>query len=99
MARRRPSALVVFLFACALLGGAAGCKQGLGDRCEQNSDCSSGFCAGGMGAVSRGGNGVCSEINTGTGTGGSSGVDAAGGQGGSNADAADDAPADAAEAE
>ena len=31
--------------AIALSLSAAGCKQGLGDRCEVDADCSSGVCA------------------------------------------------------
>ena len=40
--------LVTALIATAiatLAAGAAGCKQGLGERCQQDSDCSSGVCS------------------------------------------------------
>ena len=36
--------LVSALFAL-LLPAAAGCKQGIGDRCQRNSDCASGICS------------------------------------------------------
>jgi hypothetical protein len=39
---------VTALFALAiapLAAGSAGCKQGLGERCQQDSDCSSGVCS------------------------------------------------------
>jgi hypothetical protein len=70
---------------------AVGCQQGVGDRCVQNSDCSSGFCS------TNGGNpqgGVCrSTSSAGTpdasqatggspGAGGEAGQGGAGGQGG-----------------
>lgn len=32
----------------ALALSAAGCRQGLGERCEVNDDCSSGICSGAM---------------------------------------------------
>jgi hypothetical protein len=32
-------------FVSLVLGAGAGCKQGLGERCEVNEDCSSGVCA------------------------------------------------------
>jgi hypothetical protein len=34
---------VIALFALVL--PAAGCKQGIGERCQQNSDCASGICS------------------------------------------------------
>ena len=34
------------LFAvAALVPGIAGCKQGIGERCQQDSDCASGICS------------------------------------------------------
>jgi hypothetical protein len=44
MRKKTPFALLT-VFAAALIAGAGGCKQDVGDRCEQNSDCSSGFCS------------------------------------------------------
>ncbi|HEX7838552.1 MAG TPA: hypothetical protein VF469_13850 [Kofleriaceae bacterium] len=35
----------IWIVIVALTLSAAGCKQGLGERCEVNSDCSSGVCA------------------------------------------------------
>jgi hypothetical protein len=64
-----PLALVLGLF---LVG--AGCKQGIGDRCEQDSDCSSGMCTS-MAVAPGGGTGRCVEIGTSiTGSGGSTGA-------------------------
>jgi hypothetical protein len=38
--------LVTALFAVvALVPGAAGCRQGIGERCQQDSDCASGICS------------------------------------------------------
>ena len=38
--------LVTALFAVGILvPGIAGCKQGIGERCQQNSDCASGICS------------------------------------------------------
>ena len=38
--------LVTALFAVlALVPGVSGCKQGIGDRCQQDSDCASGICS------------------------------------------------------
>jgi hypothetical protein len=37
--------LATALFVLALVPGAAGCKQGLGERCQQDSDCASGVCS------------------------------------------------------
>jgi hypothetical protein len=34
--------LAIALF---IVAGAAGCKQGLGERCQVNDDCSSGVCS------------------------------------------------------
>ena len=37
---------VTALFAAvALVAGVAGCKQGIGERCQQDSDCASGICS------------------------------------------------------
>jgi hypothetical protein len=37
---------VIALFALmALVSGAAGCKQGIGERCQQSGDCASGVCS------------------------------------------------------
>ena len=79
------------LLALVLVLAAAGCKQGIGDRCEQNSDCSSGMCTA-MGAAVGGGTGRCIEVGTSlTGAGGSGG----GGGGTAGQDgAAGDAQAD-----
>ena len=35
----------------AALAGAAGCKQGIGDRCQIGSDCDSGYCSVGTNPV------------------------------------------------
>jgi hypothetical protein len=37
--------LVTALFAAVSVIPGAGCKQGIGERCQQNSDCSSGICS------------------------------------------------------
>jgi len=71
-----------------------GCSQGEGDRCQIDSDCSSGL-------ICRGGpkNGVCRASTSNPGTGGSTGQDAAGPA--STSDAASDVlmvAADAADA-
>jgi hypothetical protein len=87
----RPS-LIGGLLLAAL--AAVGCKQGVGDRCEQNSDCSSGICNNGNGA---GSNGICADSTTGTGTGGSGGGAGAGGSGGTS-DGAAGSSGDAADA-
>ncbi len=63
---------------------AVGCKQANGDRCVQNSDCSSGIC---VGASVQGGHCAAStttETGTGgsTGTGGQTGTGGEAGQGG-----------------
>jgi hypothetical protein len=39
------------VFVVAALAGAAGCKQGLGDRCQIDSDCESGHCSMGTNPV------------------------------------------------
>ena len=36
---------VAALFAVVALVPVAGCKQGLGERCQQDSDCASGICS------------------------------------------------------
>ncbi len=94
--------LIVFLSSAFL---AIGCQQGIGDRCVQNSDCSSGIC---VGAGVQGGQCRATATLTGTGggtgSGGSAGEGGAGGeagqgggQGGSTSDAGHDAqsPTDA----
>ena len=82
------------LLASAL--GLFGCQQGLGGRCVQDSDCSSGHCSA-QGETAQGG--ICQAETTGTttgtggtvGTGGAAG--AAGGAGGmSGSDGSTDAP-------
>jgi len=96
----RSSTIVGLVAACAL--AVLGCKQGIGGRCEINSDCSSGFCQGSSGA---GPGGTCQDLNhpTTTGQGGSGGATendgSAGGAGGADAggaggtDAGEDTPA------
>ena len=37
--------LVTALFAVVSVVPGAGCKQGIGERCQQDSDCSSGICS------------------------------------------------------
>jgi hypothetical protein len=37
--------LVTALFAVVALAPVAGCKQGIGERCQQDSDCASGICS------------------------------------------------------
>jgi len=59
---------------------AVGCKQGNGDRCVQNSDCSSGIC---VGASVQGGH-CAANTTIETGTGGSN---ATGGQNGTGGEA------------
>jgi hypothetical protein len=80
----------------ALVLAAAGCKQGIGDRCEQPSDCASGMCTA-MTVMAGGGTGRCVEVGSSvTGAGGSTG---AGGTGAAGSDgAAGDAQADGSEA-
>jgi hypothetical protein len=52
--------------ALLMLAATAGCAQGVGDRCEVDSDCQSGLiCSGGMGAAAMGGMGTCQPINSG----------------------------------
>ncbi|HVY40219.1 MAG TPA: hypothetical protein VHM31_19905 [Polyangia bacterium] len=77
--------LIGFILSSAFL--AVGCKQGNGDRCVQNSDCSSGIC---VGASVQGGRCAANTtIETGTGgsngTGGQSGAGGEAGQGGGGA--------------
>jgi hypothetical protein len=74
----RPSLLAGVLLAA--LAAMAGCKQGVGDRCEQASDCASGICNGGTGA---GTDGICADStnSVGPGVGGSGGGGGAGGVG------------------
>ncbi len=77
--------LIVFLSSAFL---AIGCQQGIGDRCVQNSDCSSGIC---VGAGVQGGQ--CRATATlpgtggGTGSGGSTGEGGAGGEAGQGGEA------------
>ena len=69
--------LIVFLSSAFL---AVGCKQGLGDRCVQNSDCSTGIC---VGASVQGGHcAATSTVGTETGSGGSGAETGSGGSGG-----------------
>ena len=80
--------------ACALAGTlvlCAGCSQGEGDRCEIDSDCSSGLVCSPTGSPH---NGVCRPTSS-PGSGGSTGQDAAGPV--STPDAASDGPAVAAD--
>ena len=86
--------LIGFYLSSAFL--AVGCKQGNGDRCVQNSDCSSGIC---VGASVQGGHCAANTTND-TGTGGSTSSRAANpgrggqaGQGGGGAGAATRTPA------
>ncbi|MES1164380.1 MAG: hypothetical protein ABUR63_01375 [Verrucomicrobiota bacterium] len=78
--------LIGFYLSSAFL--AVGCKQANGDRCVQNSDCSSGIC---VGASVQGGHCAANTtIETGTGgstssTGGQNGTGGQGGQGGGEA--------------
>jgi hypothetical protein len=81
---------------------AAGCKQGLGDRCEQPSDCASGMCSS-MSVAAGGGTGRCIESGSTTGmgtggaggSGGTSGGDGAAGSDGAQSDAEADGMAEA----
>jgi hypothetical protein len=82
---------------------AASCSQGVGDRCVQNSDCSSGICSV-PGNVNGGtclpansttpGTGGTSAVGGQSGQGGEAGQGGAGGQGGMTTDAAQDASTD-----
>lgn len=93
------------LLALSLFG--AGCKQGIGDRCEVNSDCESNTCNLSLGDPL---NGICCDPNNlaacvQTGTGGtpgsiggntgSGGAAGTGGAGGAASDASTDGPGDA----
>lgn len=52
-------ALLAFELLLVIAVGAAGCKQGIDERCEQNSDCESGICSTnspGIGGICRGPN-------------------------------------------
>jgi hypothetical protein len=81
--RLRPMAAMVALLAVASLA-LVGCKQGLGDRCEQNTDCSSGICGDGADMASAAGKQCVAVVGgVATGTAGSSGGAAgSGGAGG-----------------
>ena len=84
------SSFRVISLACAFagtLGLLAGCSQGEGDRCEVDSDCSSGLICSPTGSPH---NGVCRPISN-PGAGGSTGQDAASPV--ATADAASDGPA------
>ena len=85
MARRCPSLPLIIVIACVLAG--AGCKQGVGDRCEQGSDCASGSCSVNGVAATPGG-GVCLAVGSATGAGGS-GSGGAGGSAGTTDGATD----------
>jgi hypothetical protein len=85
MARRRFHGFA-FLFVCALPGFA--CSQGIGGRCVQNSDCSSGICSMVGQSVS---GGRCIGLPTGVPMTDGSSTEVPG----SPADARSDAPADA----
>jgi hypothetical protein len=92
------------LLAFSLLG--VGCKQGIGDRCEVDTDCSEGTCNRSSGDQQ---NGICciagtSACNVNSGAGGSvasiggntgSGGAGTGGAGGAANDAGSDGPGDA----
>ena len=85
------------VIAVALAVGGAGCKQGIGDRCEQNSDCSSGLCSQQGVATTANMSGVCLPSNSTTGVGGSGGL-GVGGSGGGGAAGSDGAATDAQDA-
>ena len=81
--------LIGFFLSSAFL--TVGCKQGNGNRCVQDSDCSSGIC---VGASVQGGHCAASTTNeTGTGgstsTGGQTGSGGEAGQGGGGAGGSD----------
>jgi hypothetical protein len=42
---RIATVIALALALASLAAGAAGCKQGIGERCQQDSDCSSGVCS------------------------------------------------------
>jgi len=86
----RSSTIVGLVAACAL--AALGCKQGLGDRCEINSDCSSGFCS--MNGAGIGGTCVDLSRPTTTGQGGSGGTSSTGNDGASGGAGGGDAGGD-----
>jgi len=99
---RSPLLVLGFLLAGSLFG--AGCKQGVGDRCEVPGDCDTGFCS--LGSDRQ--NGVCcvqgtpaciiesagsggsvGSVGGATGQGGASGEGGASGTGGVDGDASD----------
>jgi hypothetical protein len=47
------------ILVAAAVAGAAGCKQGIGDRCQIDSDCASGQCSRGMKPE-----GICTDLST-----------------------------------
>lgn len=57
---RRASLILALSLACGL--SSLACKQGLGQRCEQDSDCDSGYCAGGGTTSAMGG--TCKATKT-----------------------------------
>jgi hypothetical protein len=93
IARIRSHSLAVLLAVGSL--ALVGCKQGIGDRCEQNTDCASGICGDGADMASAQGK-KCATV-VGGGTAGTSGG-AAGSGGASGGTYGTDAAADASEA-
>ena len=99
---RSPLLVLGFLLAGSLFG--AGCKQGIGDRCEVAGDCDTGFCSlgsdrqNGVCCVegtsaciieSTGSGGAVGSVGGATGQGGASGEGGASGTGGVGGDASD----------
>jgi hypothetical protein len=89
--RRESGFGLVVTLALALAG--LGCKQGFAERCEQNSDCSSGICSTMMGPPSAEGGRCCAS--TGCGPVGGGGSDAAVDMASGSSDAGDDVSGDA----
>ena len=87
MHRFRTAASVAAL--AILVSSGIACKQGLGQRCEIDSDCDDGLTCTVMGTASDPAGGICVGSGTTTGTGGTGGDDGAGGTGGSGGGAAD----------
>lgn len=75
-----------------------GCKQGIGARCEQNTDCASGICGDGADMASAAGK-KCVAVAGGVGTGSAGSGGGAGGSGGAGGGTSygPDAAADAVE--